>query len=399
MLHAQQRTPSINIESVTSPAERARLIVKKILDVDGRSSLAIQLKEDRNIKNALAWMDGQTRVIKYNPDYLLKFEKDALTKSAMFSLFAHELGHFVLPNQDIQEKDCARKKNMEIEADRYAGRIMNMLCFDLNTAVLAFQNMDPDVASGCYPRQLVREATVKKGWIDQNSSYNESGQRHPCDVPPFALSLQEKDKKNHSQNVQGKIIGGNILEVKYFLPPDHQNYKIFFAANPLAPIRRPSKPNIEWSPNPEQTGTTVTMRWYFGKDGLLVDEVLNKTHWFGILAVRPHQAPKPLKNAKKSLFIVAIAASAASLGYGVYLNNKAMDKHKIYCNNRDPNNKSVYAQPEDRDKLYRESNLQNKVSLGLIGVGGAGTTIFTILFKKRYNKDKRYKAMFLIAAP
>ena len=131
-IHAQ-RNPSINLSSVSDPNERAKRIVQKILEVDGRSSVSIKVKEDKNIKNALAWMEGPTRIIKYNPDFLSKFGADAQSKTATIALFAHEVGHHVQNLLGISDKvhraqqgasksrANALSVRLELQADCFAG--------------------------------------------------------------------------------------------------------------------------------------------------------------------------------------------------------------------------------------------------------------------------------------
>ena len=396
-IHAQ-RNPSINLSSVSDPNERAKRIVQKILEVDGRSSVSIKVKEDKNIKNALAWMEGPTRIIKYNPDFLSKFGADAQSKTATIALFAHEVGHHVLPGHTLDEKDCTKKQTMELEADYFAGRIMNLLCIEEDAALFAFRNMGMDVSSGCYPRPQVREATVKKGWRDQDQSYAKDGQRHPCDVPPFPLKLQTKALNNRSQNVEARIVQGSIMEVRYFLPAGTQQFEVFFGADPLSPYKKPSKSNIEWLKNPYQTGEAITMRWHFGKDGLLVDEVHGQSDSYGVMAYIPKYGPRELNSGKRILWISGIVAGAAALGYGVYLGNKSKDKHDTYKNNRNPNDESVYATPGDRDKLYDEANALHKTAWGLAIGGGAVATVCTIKLCQKSKSNKQYRK-FLLFSP
>ena len=395
---AAQRTQPVTPppQTMADPGERVHLIVRDILEAGGYPTLAIRLREDRAVRNAMATLEGRERYIKYNPDFVAKFERDAQTQYATYALFAHEIGHHAL-NHDFLERDCGKRKKMELEADAFAGRVLNMLCITLEDATAGFRSMDQDVSAGCYPPPSVREASASNGWLERDAYFRKIGQ-HPCETQvPFPLRLGDRMRFNRSQNVQA-VIKGNRMEIRYDLPKDISKFNVFFGVDPTAPLTPRS---LDWIGDSTQPGPGRILIWYFTEDGYTRAQVEKKSEWLGIVAYAPDRVPKPLSGGLRALQIGGVVAGAGLLGYGIALKLDACDLYKTYKNNRDPD-AQIYTDPGklSRPETFKKANRENKWALGCMVVGTAVTGLSTWWLVKRSQSNKRFKAAhFYTAAP
>ncbi len=113
-----------------SSAEAER-IVSEICNVVGLSQ-NFDIRAS-NVENAMAVNDGSRRMILYSNLFLKKFNEDARTRWAAYSVLAHEIGHH-LNNHDFGEPNAGKRKTMELEADRFSGSALRQLGASLDEA-------------------------------------------------------------------------------------------------------------------------------------------------------------------------------------------------------------------------------------------------------------------------
>jgi Domain of unknown function (DUF955). len=108
--------------------------VKKILAAAGLTGrLTFRFSPCSNISNAVAVTDGGERYIFYDPDLMDKLSNDALTDYASWGLLAHEIGHQYY-NHNLSTASLAEKREQELQADQFAGKIMCRLSIALRDA-------------------------------------------------------------------------------------------------------------------------------------------------------------------------------------------------------------------------------------------------------------------------
>lgn len=124
--------------------------------------------QSADVKNALACERNGTRFILYNPDFLKDIQTDARTKWAAYGVLAHEIGHHVNGDR-FDEPDSERRKELELEADRFAGsalRLMGATKDEAKSAVASLFNQDE---TNTHPPARARIASVVNGWNDQDT--------------------------------------------------------------------------------------------------------------------------------------------------------------------------------------------------------------------------------------
>ena len=166
------------VENIAAP-ERLRLILDEIKDA-ASSSIVVKLQESTMTRNAEAYREGSNNYIRYNPAFVRDFERNAQTKWAVYSLLSHELGHLIL-GHDLNERNPSVRKELELNADNFAGRILNTLAASREEALAGFRNMNQDLSGGIYPSAADREFEVGDGWDVQEDYWKGKGQ-HPREI-------------------------------------------------------------------------------------------------------------------------------------------------------------------------------------------------------------------------
>jgi len=134
------------------------------------AAIGIQQKfqlQSADVKNALACeRDGQ-RFILYNTDFLKEFQADARSKWAAYGVLAHEIGHHV-NFHNFNEENPARRKELELEADRFSGFVLRSLGATKDEAKTAVSNLVNKTETATHPPPTARNLAVVNGWNDQD---------------------------------------------------------------------------------------------------------------------------------------------------------------------------------------------------------------------------------------
>lgn len=146
------------------PSDEARRIVGEICNAVGVSQ-NFDLRAS-SVDNALATTDGNRRIILYNTVFLKKFSEDARTRWAAYSVLAHEVGHH-FNGHDFSEEDPAKRKIMELEADRFAGSALRLLGASLDEAKAGIETFALDAEQRYHPSARARREALATGWTQQ----------------------------------------------------------------------------------------------------------------------------------------------------------------------------------------------------------------------------------------
>lgn len=134
------------------------------------AAIGIQQKfqlQSADVKNALACeRDGQ-RYILYNTDFLKEFQADARSKWAAYGVLAHEIGHHVNFHR-FDESNNDTRKELELEADRFAGSVLRLLSATKDEAKTAVSNLVNKTETTTHPPPTARNLAVVNGWNDQD---------------------------------------------------------------------------------------------------------------------------------------------------------------------------------------------------------------------------------------
>ena|SRR5690606_16759527 len=146
-----------NSEKVTfnSPAE----IVEHIMGITALST-SFEIKEGK-VRNIEASISKRKRVITYNPEYLKAVKAISGSDWAVVALFAHEIAHH-LNGHTLGRKGS--RPNLELEADEFAGFILNRLGASLEESTQVMNIIASTKASKTHPARKDRVEAIERGW-------------------------------------------------------------------------------------------------------------------------------------------------------------------------------------------------------------------------------------------
>ena len=147
------------------PSDEARRIVGEICNAVGVGQ-NFDLRA-AGVDKALATTSGNSRIILYSTVFLKKFSEDARTRWAAYSVLAHEIGHH-FNGHNFGEADPAKRKVMELEADRFAGSALRLLGASLDEAKAGIETFALD-AEQQYQQGGHQRAASNAGHADQRA--------------------------------------------------------------------------------------------------------------------------------------------------------------------------------------------------------------------------------------
>jgi hypothetical protein len=159
------------------PSDEADRIVLEICNAVSLSKNFVI--KSSNVKNALAATESGQRFILYSTAFLEKFKADARTRWAAYSVLAHEIGHH-LNGHDFAERDPAKRKRMELEADKFSGGVLRLLNATLNDAQAGIETFGLEGESRTHPSGSARREAIASGWKKQD----ERLRAQQVDAPP-----------------------------------------------------------------------------------------------------------------------------------------------------------------------------------------------------------------------
>lgn len=154
------------------PSDEARRIVGEICNV-----LAVSQNFDlraANVDNALATTEGNRRIILYSTVFLNKFNENARTRWAAYSVLAHEIGHH-FNGHDFAETSPIKRKQWELEADRFAGSALRLLGATLDEAKAGVETFALDAEQQFHPSGRARREAIASGWTQKQELLEKMG--------------------------------------------------------------------------------------------------------------------------------------------------------------------------------------------------------------------------------
>jgi len=379
-------------DNVAAP-ERLRLILDEIKDA-ASSAIVIKLQESTMTRNAEAYREGSNNYIRYNPAFVRDFERNAQTKWAVYSLLSHELGHLIL-GHDLNERNAGTRQELELNADNFAGRILNTLGATREEALAGFRNMNQDLSGGIYPAAIDREYEVSDGWDAQEDYWKSKGQ-HPRDAAlRFEPRLGGVISSNWAKNAQA-VIKGSRMEINYKVAPNKKipSYRPFLLVDPHSSL---VPETLDWVGDSTQPGNR-TVIWYFERDGYKREQVVRPDE-LGIGSFAPKYVPRKPKGWVMPLQIAGFVGGLAAAGIGYSQEKDAYSTYKnTYLAQANPN-ASVY-EGTTRTAVYNTANDKHKKAQYLLwsGIGVATGSLVTYLVST-LPKAKRAKKVLLYPKP
>lgn len=167
----------------TEGSADARAVVQRIISVIGIPMTNFEVRASPGVANAEATTEngGKDRLILYNPAWMDELKSSIATNWSDWLVLAHEVGHHVAFHMD----PTFPNHEAELQADYFAGFILNKLGAPLVDAQLAMAMVSTDEATVSHPAKARRVAEVRKGW--------EAAARNiGANVIPAALRVPER---------------------------------------------------------------------------------------------------------------------------------------------------------------------------------------------------------------
>ena len=161
-------------------------VEQMIEDIVGASGLKknFRVVSSPDIPNAMAWVDGDTRMIGYNPNFLDDVVRRTGTEWAVRSIMAHEVGHH-LQGHTLQHGGS--RPPIELEADNYSGHIVRWLGGTLEHAQLAMNVIATERGSATHPGRGDRLHAIREGW-------HQAGARSGASTSPLPSPVQTQPR-------------------------------------------------------------------------------------------------------------------------------------------------------------------------------------------------------------
>lgn len=158
--------------------EEANIAVEKILKYTGlKKNFTIKAA---NVSNAEASVSGTMRYILYNQDFIIRIKNATHTDWSAISIMAHEIGHHL---QGHTLLNTGSRPNIELEADKYSGFILQKMGATLEQAKAAMSLIASDQDSPTHPGKQARLAAITNGWMEARDLASPPGNTKPDSTP------------------------------------------------------------------------------------------------------------------------------------------------------------------------------------------------------------------------
>ena len=113
------------------------------------------------VPNAAADVQGEQRLIIYNPGFMNKMRSETGTDWAAVSIMAHEIGHHL---EGHTLKAGGSRPKIELEADEFSGHVLQKLGASLEQAQIVMKTLESETGSRTHPAKRDRLAAIASGW-------------------------------------------------------------------------------------------------------------------------------------------------------------------------------------------------------------------------------------------
>lgn len=162
-----------------SSDEEANTAVERILKYTGlKKNFLIKAA---NVSNAEASIKGTTRYILYNQEFMLRVKKVTNTDWSAISIMAHEIGHHLQGHTLLLG---GSRPNIELEADKYSGFVLQKMGATLEQAKIAMASIAGEQGSETHPGKQARLTAITNGWIEARDLASTPDPNKKPDVNP-----------------------------------------------------------------------------------------------------------------------------------------------------------------------------------------------------------------------
>lgn len=188
-----------------------RGMINKIMAVTGlQNRYQLKAMKDYNNCSAVCLNNniGQERFIQFDKAFLEAFQKKTKNRWFVFGVLAHEIGHHL--NGHTVE-GIGSRPNKEIEADEFAGFVMQKMGATLAEAQGIFSFLNATDGPPTHPVKAKRYAAIKRGWDKAAGKTSmETLMFNDADDKDFAVRCLTQAKRQFGAQEKMKLINRAI---------------------------------------------------------------------------------------------------------------------------------------------------------------------------------------------
>ena len=369
--------------TIYDPSAEAKMIVDTIYRMLKVEAQPLKLKAATGIANAQATIYKDERYILYNKAFIQQFRKDARTTWSVYAVFAHEIGHhFYL--HPLYETNPLERQKMEIQADRWAARILARMGAT-EEAALAALNALVEGDSPNYPKKADRIANMKLAFREESAIIDIEGRTNQK-AGQTAISLNPQSFNRwsivKSDNVKAYIDNHDIKVELNDIPSIYQNRQLYIK---LESLEGAAVKTVDGTGDKLAYQNKKTIIWQYPLDGVL------KVNASAANKLRIHvytMGNLPHKSSGVAWGIVIGSVGLGGVGYSFNERSKATKDYAIFKNNL-KESADVYKAPNlNREALYKNANDVYKRSQVIAYVSSAVTAIGVVITIKALKKNR-----------
>lgn len=138
----------------------AKEAVRRIVQYSGLTP-DFTVREDPQVRTAVAYIKGHERVIAYNPAFITTVLDSSHTNWAAVSILAHEIAHHLLGHT---LDPSAMRPGDELACDRYSGFILFSMGATLEESLAAIEVAGDPHGTWSHPPKSARCSAIEQGW-------------------------------------------------------------------------------------------------------------------------------------------------------------------------------------------------------------------------------------------
>lgn len=119
-----------------------------------------------NITSAAACLQGTNRVLLVNIDFINRMKSSNHSDWTKIGILAHELGHHLNNHSFSPSTPNERRRDMEIEADKFSGFLLRQMGADQNDVLMGINQLEEYTRNDnpYYPNPNIRRQAISSGW-------------------------------------------------------------------------------------------------------------------------------------------------------------------------------------------------------------------------------------------
>lgn len=205
--------PASQTSDVNAEAWMRDMINKISESIGLQNRYFVKARKNYNNCSAVCFSNniGQDRFIQFDRDFLEAYEKKTNNKWFVFGVVAHEVGHH-LNGHSLD--GIGSRPNKELEADEFAGFIMQKMGAPLKDAQDIFSFLDDIEGPPTHPVKKLRYEAIKRGWDKAAGNISLATLRfNDADMQHFALLSLTEARKAKDLQTKMELINRSLENV------------------------------------------------------------------------------------------------------------------------------------------------------------------------------------------